>query len=190
MSPKYSRSIPEVYPKYIRGVAEVQPNNMADVRPTYSQSVYCKCTSSLAIGALVEMRPKYISKVHLKHSRSVTAVYPKCTLSINEVARRLAAAMLPPHRSLLLCRSRLAAAVHACMPFLPYCSCGALASLLLCRSCVAAAVPLSPRCCRTAPAWLLLHVALSQRSCCGTLNRTAAAQAVVLSHHYCCAALA
>ena len=75
------------------------------------------------------------------------------------------------------CRSCLAAAVH-----------GALASLLLCRSCVAAAVPLSPRCCRTAPAWLLLHVALSHRPCCGTLDRTAAA--VALSHHCCCAALA
>ena len=75
-------------------------------------------------------------------------------------------------------------------PYGAFLVCGALASLPLCRSCVAAAVPLSPRCCRTAPAWLLLHVALSHRPCCGTLDRTAAA--VALSHitAACCAALA
>ena len=148
----------EVYPKCIRGVAEVQPNNMADVRPAYSQSVYCKCTSSLAMGALVEMPPKYISKVHLKYSRSIFEVYSKCTLSITEVARRLAehchaapasiaaavpllrhgrcaelASRLPCHSrlSLLLCHSRIPAAVAR-----------ALASLLLWRSRVAAAVRL------------------------------------------------
>ena len=96
--------------------------------------------------------------------------------------------MLPPHR----CCCATLASLLLCMPvpFLPCAAAvhGALASLLLCRSCVAAAVPLSPRCCRTAPAWLLLHVALSHRSCCGTLDRTAAA--VALSHHCCCAALA
>ena len=96
--------------------------------------------------------------------------------------------MLPPHR----CCCATLASLLLCMPvpFLPCAAAvhGALASLLLCRSCVAAAVPLSPRCCRTAPAWLLLHVALSHRPCCGTLDRTAAA--VALSHHCCCAALA
>ena len=150
---------------------------MADVQLKYSQSVYCKCTSSLATGALVEMPPKYISKVHLKHSRSITEVYPKCTLSITEVARRLAATMLPPHRSLLLCRSRLAAAVHACCSCLTapvalshHCCCAALALLLLCRSHLTAAVPLSlGSCCmwrsRIAPV-------------CGALNRTAAAVAL------------
>ena len=104
------------------------------------------------------------------------------------------------------------------MPFLPCCSCGALTSLLLCHSCVAAAVPLSPlpRCCRTAPAWLLLNVVLlhhscmlwrsqllllwcssysPHRCCCGALAsllpcRSRLAAVVALLHPSCCGALA
>ena len=58
--PKYTRSIAEVYPRCSRSTAEHYGRH---TRPKYSQSVYCKCTSSLAIGAIVEIPLKYIQSM-------------------------------------------------------------------------------------------------------------------------------